>query len=193
VSRKLVKASVAASIVLALFTPAFVLLHTWMSESAKGTVRTGAPIMHQQSPQTYTPLKLDTPYFTASLPGNFTLKRQNTLGQAGPILFQLSANTDSTTDQQFGATIGAMPAEGLPGISDYKLRITDTARYTKYTFTGQPENMVAFHTIGTPAALTVFWVHGERYGELSVSSDGAASQTALENTLRSVVKSWNWK
>jgi hypothetical protein len=158
-------------------------------------VQVGSPTAHHSdvSAAVTTPTPLDTPYFTASLPSNFAVKRQNSLANGGPVLFQLSANTDGRTDKQFGATIGVTPAEGLSGLSDYKLRSSDTATYATYTPVGLPPGATAFHTISGPAEVTIFWPHGGHYAELSFSTNGTASQSALEDTFRSVIASWDWK
>jgi len=195
VKHKLIKVAIIAGALLALVVPSLLLLHSWMGGSATGTVHVGTPTAHQEelAPHITTPVQLDTPYFTTSLPGDFRVKRQTTLTNGGPILFQLNANTDGKTDEQFGATIGTTPTDGLVELADYKLRSTDTSTYAAYTPDSLPPGAIAFHTVSGPAALTVFWPEGSHYAELSFSTDGVASESTLQNLLSAVIAAWDWK
>ena len=164
-----------------------------MSSSSDGHVHIGTPTGGTKAAeQTLRPTTLKTSYFTALLPAGFVIKRQVETPNAGSALLQMVANTAGKTDQQFAATVGIMPSEGMSGIGNYNLRESQTATYASITLPNMPTGAVAFRTVSGPAAFTVFWPHQGRYAELAFSSDGGATLEQLQSTCAQVLSQWTW-
>jgi hypothetical protein len=166
------------------------LLH-WMNGSATGAVHVGNPQAVQAS-SAPAPITVNTGYFTTELPGGFTIKQQSETPRA-QFLLRLEANTSATQDEQFAATVGTMPSDGLHGIGDYNLRLSKPESYTVATVAGLPAGAAAFRTTSGPAELTVFWPHGSAYAELAFSTSGGASEGQLEALYGGVLAHWIWR
>lgn len=162
----------------------------WLGGSNNGTVHVGTSA--QQVAPTETATIVKTPYFSTQLLPGFTIKRQTATPAGQMTLLQLFATTSSTTDKEFAATVGVLPADGLSGIGDYNLRATQIATYQRYTPANLPLGAVAFRTVSGPAAFTVFWPHGTWYVELAYSTDGGASLSQLESVFNQTIASWQW-
>ncbi|MEJ0073277.1 MAG: hypothetical protein WDN27_04335 [Candidatus Saccharibacteria bacterium] len=176
-------------ICIVLLAALIVLLLHWMSGSSTGTVEVGKP---SSSSQIAEPLKLTNAYFTATLPAGFTLKRQ-TDGSGTPTLLQVYATASGTQNQQFAATIGNLPSNGLSGVADYNLRVTQPDNYAPYQLPSLPAGAVAYRAAADPLAFTVFWPHGGRYAELGFGTDGAATEEQLQATYAQVLAGWVWQ
>jgi predicted phage tail protein len=165
-----------------------ILLHT-MGSNSVGAIRVGSqntPAVHSK------PVSVNTSYFTAILPATFSIKRQANAPPA-PFLLQLEANTPATVDEQLAITVGKLPADGLRGIGDYNLRIKQSNVYSQTTFSNLPSHAIAFQNANPPAALTVFWPHGTRYAELTVSTSGGATYSQLKTIYGQIITQWKWK
>lgn len=191
--RRLARWAVPLLALAVLATVSVVAVRSWTNGSADGTVRLGAPVAQKQpAVQPSLPMTVNSRYFTTTLPAAFTVKRQTELDPSNPIQLQLVASTDSKIDQQVGITIGTVPSDGLPGLSSYHLRTTDTATYGTCNPANLPSGAVAFCTISGPAALTIFWPHGVQYAELSLSTEGAATMNALTTVYAQAITDWQW-
>lgn len=193
--RRVVRWSIIVCMVTAIIISAGIVLRHWVNSSSTGSVRMGTPstVAQTDTAMPTDPINVTSPYFATTLPSGFSIKRHQQVTTDGPILFQLAANTNSTTDQQFAATIGTTPSDGLAGIASYHLRTTDTATYGSYTASDLPSGAVAFRTRSGPAAITIFWPQSNRYAELTFSSDGGASIEPLESLYTHVLGNWTWK
>lgn len=172
---------------------AMLALQQWSNGSADGTVRIGKPVADDTSVAATTPVALQTRYFDTLLPAGFTVKRQTDTPEGAGTHLQLVANTKGVSDQQFAATVGTLPGNGLADVGDYNLRVKDTATYTRFTPSGLPSGAVAFRGAGSATSFVVFWPHGTQYVELAFSSDGGVPYPQLEATYVQVVDSWQWK
>ena len=166
-----------------------VLLSHWLQASSTGSVRVGRPT--PQPTQTPESLRIMNRYFGTELPAGFNLKRQ-AISDSPDSLLNLVATTSSSQDEQFAVTIGALPAGGLAGLSDYNLRVTKPADYTSYIVAGLPAGAVAFRTVNSPAAFTVFWPHGTEYAEIALSTDSAATLEQLNTVFEHAKSNWKW-
>jgi len=173
-----------------IITPAVFVLHYWMNTTATGTVRTTVPT---QTSAAHSSLLVTTSFFSASLPDGFTVKNQTENTTDPLVQLRLVADTNTVTDQQFAATLGTMPTAGLPAISDYHLRTSDTATYKQVTLPRLPAGTTAFQTVSAPTSLVVFWPHGSHYLELAFSTSGGASLTQLQATYLQVMQDWQWR
>jgi hypothetical protein len=171
----------------------FAVLSHWMSTSSKGTVHVGSATTKAAAPAATTPLAISTLYFTTNLPGGFVAKTQTVTPSGNPILLQYMAATPSASDQQFAATIGILPSDGLDGISSYHLRASKPDTYTRATLSDLPSGAVAYTTITGASEYTVFWPHGSNYAQLAISTTGTATPTQLQSVLSQVIKNWTWK
>jgi hypothetical protein len=193
VKRKLVRWGVILATSMVVLVPTAIVLGRWMTGSSEGTVRTGIPTSQTAPPVAQEPVTIDTSFFSTTLPAGFTVKRKVDNPSATPLQLELAANTGSRTDQQFSATIGTMPPDGLSGIGDYNLRSTDTTTYAKIALPNLPSGAVAFHSISGPAALTIFWPRTTHYAEISFTTESGTSQDSLQTTYSSVMAAWSWK
>jgi hypothetical protein len=173
---------------------AVLLLRHWTQGSATGTVTVGSPAApHQDALQTAPKtVHVDTIYFSTVLPAGFTIKRQvETPGQ--PTLLQLSASTNSQTDETFSATYGAMPSGGLTDLSDYTLRAQDAATYARTDLPDLPSGAVAFRTVSGPAGLTVLMPHGNDYIALAFTAESTGTEAKLQSLYEQALSGWDWK
>lgn len=193
--RRLVRWGVPLLVAVALAAVVTATLTHWMNGSSDGTVRMGTPVAQKQATNTLPtePVSVTSSYYTTTLPGGFTVRRQAEVANSGPTLAQFSANTNSEADQQIGITIGRLPSDGLAGVADYHLRTSDAATYAAFTPAGLPAGALAFRTVQGPAAITIFWPHDTLYAELSFSTEGQAASSALLATYNRVIGSWTWK
>jgi len=193
--RRLIRWGVPLLVVALLIAVATIVLTHWMNGGSDGTVHMGTPVAQKQTVNTLPtePVSVTSSYYTTTLPGGFTVRRQADVTSSGPTLAQFSANTRSETDQQIGITIGRLPSDGLAGVADYHLRTSDTATYAAFTPAGLPAGALAFRTTQGPAAITIFWPHDALYAELSFSTEGQAASNALLTTYSQVLANWAWK
>jgi hypothetical protein len=189
-SRRKVRLLAGGTALLLLVASVIALLH-WMGGPNTGTVQVGTPKENVSQHETQS-VSVKTSYFTTVLPAGFVIKRQVET-PASSALLQLVANTPSATDQQFAATVDTTPGGGIQEVGDYHLRASQTTIYTRFKLANLPTGAVAFKNSSGPAAFTVFWPHGSRYAELSLSTDGLASLDQLEATFSQVVTSWQWQ
>ncbi|HSX06182.1 MAG TPA: hypothetical protein VLG92_00490 [Candidatus Saccharimonadia bacterium] len=174
-----------------IFVPAIVIIQRWANSEATATL-TKTTQTHPQTRPISTPLSLTTAYFSATLPGGFTIRSQTETATDPRVQLRLVASTDSYIDQQFAVTRGSMPSDGLRGIADYNLRATDTAIYTRFTPPNLPAGGQAFRNTQDPAAITLFWPRSGYYAELAFSTSGGASFDQLQATYRQMMQSWQW-
>jgi hypothetical protein len=172
----------------ALFLLATVLaLLQWMDTGTKGSVRIGTPVSPLPPAQI---VHVHTAYYTTVLPAGFSVKRQ-TGGTGLPQQFE--ANTPSQTDEQFAATIDAMPSDGFEGIASYAFRQKSPNLYEESAPTCLPAGAIAYRTISGPAELTLFWPHGKVYAAVSFSTDGVASFDQLQAVCSQTISEWVWQ
>ncbi|HSX31254.1 MAG TPA: hypothetical protein VLE99_05030 [Candidatus Saccharimonadales bacterium] len=171
--------------------PTVLVASHWMNSPSEGKVQTGLPVQPEAS--TNTPLQINNTYFLATLPAGFVVKSQDETPTATLVHLRLTANTDIAQDQQFAVAIGPMPTDGLRGIGDYNLRLTQTASYTRLAPPGAPSGAVAFQAKAAPATFTVFWPHGGNYAEVTMTTGGTATLSQLETTYKTIMASWAWK
>ena len=176
-------------ICIVVLVPALMLLSHWINGSSDGSVHVGAPASQATAPAV--PLAIKTTYFTTQLPAGFNLKYQ-TETPANTTQLQLMAYGGATLPEQFAATVGTIPSDGLAEVGDYNLRTSQTASYTPFTPTSLPAGATAFRTVSDPAAFTVFWPHGTHYIELTLSTDGGATLDQLQTVFSQVMAQWAW-
>ncbi|HSX43163.1 MAG TPA: hypothetical protein VLF59_03695 [Candidatus Saccharimonadales bacterium] len=190
--RKVLLASVISGT--ALVTAAILLLGHYMGGAATGTVHVGTPVAssakHRKPTQA---LPLDTAYFTATLPAGFVLKQNTATPNADIFLLRLTADTDSTVGQQFAATIGVSPTGGIAETSDYHLRATQTDTYQPYHPSYLPAGATAFHSVSGAPSVTVFLPRGTTYGEVTLSTEGGATENQLDTSAKAIFAGWSWK
>jgi hypothetical protein len=169
-------------------------LARYMGGTAMGTVHVGTPAASSAEPAKPTQtLPLDTAYFTTTLPAGFILKQNSATPNANIFLLRLTADTSGTTDQQFAATIGVSPTGGIAETGDYHLRATQTDIYQPYRPSYLPVGAVAFHAISGTPAVTVFLPRGTTYGEVTMSTEGGATEAQLDTAAQAIFANWHWK
>lgn len=194
-SRRLRHISVVVGIIAVVLVALTLTFRYMMHTSSTGDVHVGGP----KGPTTHTlpaaavPVDVQTAYFTTQLPPKFVVKHQAETPADALSLLQLTANTDSITDQQFAASVGTVPAGGLSENGDYNLRATRTDTYKTVNLPGLPAGATAFQTISGPLSYVVFWPHGGRYAELAFSTDGNATPDQLQATYSQVIANWSWR
>ena len=189
-SKRLKIIGIALAVCIVAITVTVLVLRQWANRPADGTLHTGTPTAHSPTEETATePLSIQTDYFTTRLPAGFTIKRQETTPDKPTRLQFVAANKH----QQFAITIAALPAEGLPGVGSYNLRVTDTATYEPYRPAGIPTAATAFRALSGPPAFAAFWPNGNLYAEIALTSDGAATLSDLFNSFVQASHAWEWQ
>src|SRR5262249_45649806 len=132
---------------------------------------------------------IDNAYFHTTLPGGFTVRREADTPGA-PILHELVVGNQH---QQFAVTIGTLPQDGLEGLGDYHLRVSQPANFEPYRPAGVPVDSTGFRATAAPPAFVIFWPHGASYAEIALTSDGASTMPELFATFEQSSHNWQWK
>ncbi len=188
-NRRLKRLGLALGISAVVITPTALVLSHWMNGGTTGTVHVGIAADAEAAPMS--PVTVDTPLFTTTLPAGFTVRRQVNNPTATTAL-QLVAGGGSSLDQQVAITVATLPTTGLDDVGDYHLRKTDPT-YAPATLANKPTGAIVFRTISGPPALTVFQVRGSQYVEVTMSTQGAAIYDQLAASYTQIVTNWNWK
>jgi len=168
----------------------YVLLQNWMNSDNAGNVYVGQPKTNS-SDKTPDSVAIKSDYFTATLPGGFVIKRSGA-DPSGSSLFQVTADTPSTTDESIAASISTTPPGGIQEVGDYHLRASQTDTYAPFTPPNLPPSAKAFKNVSGPAGFVVFWPHANHFAEISLSTDGVASLDQLQTVFSQIVASWQW-
>jgi hypothetical protein len=144
--------------------------------------------------ETIPPVAISTPYYTSQMPGQLSVKSNNTQ-QQGPLLAQFLASSkqaDMThAGDQLAITVGQAPASGLPGTSEISYRSHYPDLYSKSSLDFVPAGAIVY-TRQDPYEIGVFWLHGPRYVAL-VASGAADRSDSLKGSLKMVLDKWEWK
>lgn len=165
------------------------LFRQWAEQPVGGTLRTGAPTRSTAPDTPETSADIQNDYFTATLPAGFEIKRQTTQ-QDGSSLQRLVA---SDKRQQLAITVATLPPEGLTGAGNYNLRAKDATNYQPYNLTDMPAGATTFRSVNNPPAFVVFWPNGDRYAEIALTSDGAATLDELTASFSQIIQTWQWQ
>ncbi len=178
---------IAAAVLAICLTAALWLLGRWSNGPAEGTVRTGKTTAPSRATPAASPLAVRTSLFTTELPAGFVQKDASAPTSELPVRVLA---TSQGARQQVGFSGGPLPADGLPGVADYHLRTTDTATYHRSTSTELPAGSSAFES-ADGSMVTLFWPHGSRFVEVTVSGDPGTKQ-AQYTLLYKILQTWNW-
>lgn len=142
------------------------------------------------------PKTFSTSFYATKVPNNYRLKSSNEF-QAGPILAQTlfsgaSSEPGLQIADQLGVSVGEMPPEGLQGVSAVMFRTRKPDLYQPVAYDWLPSGSVAFSQMGSDAEMSVFITEGSRYASVVVSGSSARSQS-INEVLKEVIQSWQWK
>ncbi len=178
---------IAATVLAVCLAAALWLLGSWSNGPAEGTVHTGKTTASTQASKAASPLVVQTSLFTTELPAGFVQKDASAPTSELPVRVLA---TSQGARQQAGFSGGPLPADGLPGVADYHLRTTDTATYRPSTNAQLPAGSSTFES-ADGGMVTLFWPHGSRFVEVTVSGDPGTKQ-AQYTLLYKILQTWNW-
>ena len=179
--RKLVRIIV---IILVIAVPAITWLNHWSSAPAATTIHVAQPASSTSAKPAYK--ALSTAYFSTEIPSDWQPRAAATVN--GRI--QQVAVAPPGVSGQLGLTSAVLPSDGLSGVADYKLRISDAATYNRLSDAALPAGSEIFQTAGS-SDYTTFLIHNGRYAAISIS--GLESGSDAHNLLLHLLASWQWK
>jgi hypothetical protein len=196
VNKRLKRGGIGLGISAVVIAPAVLALSHWINDPVTGTAHTGSTVstaassplasLNEAAPNTLT-----TPYFSTTLPSGFAVKRQTKASDAGaPIQFEAVALSARTKDEQFAVTVGNLTSGGLQDIGDYHLRSMQASSYHSFTTTGMPSGARGFQTVNGAPGFTVFSTQGSHYIEVTMSTDGGATLSQLQEAYAQIMNSW---
>jgi hypothetical protein len=164
-------------------------LRHWANSPAVGNIE-NVPATTQTNQETKQPL--DTPYFSALLPGQYQVTETTNNKATG--LLQILANEQIKQGISIGITTAPLPTDGLAGIGDYVLRDRSSTSYKRVDIQGAPNDSVAFSTTegSTNPNICLFLTHGGRYVSVAISGP-SHTYDQLAEKLSQVITSWQWK
>lgn len=164
-------------------------VYFWMNQpvGAKIKIRQPADNIKAEVDQA---IPIDTAYFSTTLPPGFKIKSQ-VEKPGGPQMIQIFSSSTNNADGQLAITVGALPSDGLSGISDFSYRQRNTDLYINMQFAGLPAGASSFSSKKGDNEITVFWPHAAMYAMISASSSG--HKTIANSAMEAVIGQWNWK
>jgi len=163
--------------------PAVLWLAHWSSQPAATTIHIAQPAKAAASQPTYQLLK--TPYFTTEIPASWQPRAASTVSDR----WQQVAVAPAGVSGQVGLSSAVIPSDGLSGIGDYKLRISDPTTYKVVTDATLPAGSQTFLTAGTADYTTFLQAQG-RYAALSITGLEEAGES--HTLLLHMLNTWHW-
>ena len=135
--------------------------------------------------------QIRTSYYETLVAGSYTL--QITTKKDPPYLVQASAINYRETVNEIGIVAGALPQEGIDGVSDYKFRQSYSEMYIaeekEYGYTqGQ---LLAFRK-NDQTELSIFVISpNSTYASITLTSQ-SPSEDKLDTVAQEILKNWKW-
>lgn len=180
-ARKLTRVATALAVVL---IPAIAVLSSWSNSPSSTPITITPP--HESRHVTAPYQSLKTPYFTSQLPGTWHIKPSHRSGSR----YEQTAYAPNGSNGQVGFTSDVIPSDGLRGIGDYNLRLSDTTNYRLLTDPAVPSDTELFENRSVDSGYTAFMTRSGRY--VAVSITGMGSEAANHDLLVHIITAWQW-
>lgn len=164
----------------------------WSRQPSKSNI-TPQPTQSAPNDTAAAPVKIDTAYFTTTLPAGFVVKTNTESSTNTQQLVQIVAVQPKAQGQQIAITIGQLPADGLAGVSSFTLRSKNPSTYAPVEFGGMPADAKLFSSTNDAVyEITAFSTRSALYAAIA-SSGITANQTDTNKNLMSVLTDWTWR
>ena len=166
------------------------LLILWASRPSTSTII--VPKTDQQTIKNNDPVKIETAYFSVTLPAGFQIKSQQE-NATSQDLIQIVATEPRSNGKQLAINVGKLPADGIAGVASYNLRIKNPTIYSPTEFGGMQAGVPTFFSVTTSVyEITGFWPHANLYA--SISASGSPSEkTAINTDYVATLDAWRWQ
>jgi len=157
---KLFRVSVVLIVVMAFV---FILIYRWSSAPVTTVVMPQDNQSNQQMHSGYQELR--TRYLVTSVPASWRIRDRSTDDKTVQVVAFGSGNPKG----QVAIVSAVLPQEGLPGVSDYNLRVKSNS-YSRVSDPSLPAGSIVFAGDDQTPSYTAFLQHNDRYASITTSA-----------------------
>jgi len=163
-----------------------VALNNWANTPDSRSVRVMAVDDAQQKAPDFT--DIHTPYFSTVVQTSW--ETHASIDEAQKTRYHLVAHAPAGGHGNLAITSDILPADGLSGVADYHLRVSQTADYSSFNDDSFPKGTKAFTHSADSSECALFMAQTGRYVSVVVSREMSFEDSLL--LLKQVLTHWEW-